>query len=170
MNNKMTKEEKEKKKKELEEKHKIRDKQLLQMKASQELLNETLEWFKEKYKDDNEMDKNIQYIKNAIDDNNSLIEKSLGSNEHELQSLEYNTVKPSVVKEYYDRLKRQGKDDEEIHTKDLTKLKNGKKVMAQVTKKEKSTLQNLKDRLKNLTSSEKNSKIDTSKETIQVID
>ena len=170
MNNKMTKEEKEKKKKELEEKHKIRDKQLLQMKASQELLNETLEWFKEKYKDDNEMDKNIQYIKNAIDDNNSLIEKSLGSNEHELQSLEYNTVKPSVVKEYYDRLKRQGKDDEEIHTKDLTKLKNGKKVMAQVTKKEKSTLQNLKDRLKNLTSSEKNSKIDTSKETIQVIE
>ena len=170
MNSKMTKEEKEKKKKELEEKHKIRDKQLLQMKASQELLNETLEWFEEKYKDDNEMDKNIQYIKNAIDDNNSLIEKSLGSNEHELQSLEYNTVKPSVVKEYYDRLKRQGKDDEEIHTKDLTKLKSGKKVMAQVTKKEKSTLQNLKDKLKNLTSSEKNSKTDTSKETIQVIE
>lgn len=47
----------------MEEKHKIRDKQLLQMKASQELLNETLKWFEEKYKDDNEMDKNIQYIK-----------------------------------------------------------------------------------------------------------
>lgn len=170
----MGKEDKLKQKKELEEKHKIRDKQILQIKASNELLQETLEWFKDKYGDneDETQDKNIGYIENAIEDNITLLEDSLNSNEHEMASLKYNKVKNSEVKKYNERLKKIGKTDEEIRTKDLRKIKglNSEKVMAQVTKKEKTTLQNLKDRLKNLTSSEKNSKTDTSKESIQVIE
>lgn len=170
----MGKEEKLKQKKELEEKHKIRDKQILQIKASNELLQETLEWFKDKYGDneDETQDKNIEYIENAIEDNITLLEDTLNSNEHEMASLKYNKVKNSEVKKYHERLKKLGKTDEEIRTKDLRKIKglNSEKVMAQVTKKEKSTLQSLKDRLKQLTGSEKNSKTDTSKETIQVIE
>ena len=170
----MGKEEKLKQKKELEEKHKIRDKQILQIKASNELLQETLEWFKDKYGDneDETQDKNIGYIENAIEDNITLLEDTLNSNEHEMASLKYNKVKNSEVKKYNERLKKLGKTDEEIRTKDLRKIKglNGEKVMAQVTKKEKSTLQSLKDRLKQLTGTEKNSKTDTSKEIIQVIE
>ena len=155
----MGKEEKLKQKKELEEKHKIRDKQILQIKASNELLQETLEWFKDKYGDneDETQDKNIGYIENAIEDNITLLEDTLNSNEHEMASLKYNKVKNSEVKKYNERLKKLGKTDEEIRTKDLRKIKglNGEKVMAEVSKKEKTTLQSLKDKLKQLTGSNK---------------
>lgn len=146
---------KEEQQKALNEKRKLRDKQIAQLRASNEMLESTKETIIKKYGEGSDTtEKLLSDIDVAKEQNLERAKSYLGASQHEVESIQYNKVSPNEEKAYYDRLKRQGKSDEELHQKDLTQAKAGKNI-AKTTEKPKSKLAELTERLRNLNSKNK---------------
>lgn len=135
----------------LNAKRRLRNKQIAQLKASNEMLEATKENIIKRYGEDSETAENLlKDIDIAKEQNLERAKSYLGASQNEVENAMYNKVSPQEEKAYYDRLKRQGKSDEELHIKDLTK--GGTKKVAKTTAKPKSKLAELTERLRKLNS------------------
>ena len=144
----------------LNAKRRLRNKQIAQLRASNEMLEATKENIIKRYGEDSETTENLlKDIDIAKEQNFERAQSYLGASKNEVENAMYNKVSPLEEKAYYDRLKRQGKSDEELHIKDLTK--GGERRIARTTAKPKSKLAELTDRLRRLNSkSEDNNEIE----------
>lgn len=146
---------KEEQQKALNAKRKLREKQIAQLKASNEMLEAAKKNIVERYGEGSDSaEELLADIDVAKEQNLERAKTYLGASQQEVESIKYNKVSPEEEKAYYDRLKRQGKSDEELHRKDLTN-DNGKNV-ARTTAKPKSKLAELTEKLKKLNSKGKN--------------
>jgi hypothetical protein len=142
---------KEEQQKALNAKRRLRNKQIAQLRASNEMLEAAKENIIDRYGEDSETTEQLlKDIDVAKEQNLERAKSYLGASKNEVESAMYNKVNPKEEKAYFDRLKRQGKSDEELHVKDLTK--GGKKNIAKTTAKPKSKLAELTDRLRKLNS------------------
>lgn len=111
---------KEKLQADIENRHKMREKQLLQLKASNEMLEEAKETVRKHYGDDSDsINLYIEQIENAQKDNARQAKELLNADLSEADNMKYHQVNPREVKHYYDRLKRQGKSEETIRMKNI---------------------------------------------------
>ncbi len=130
-------------------KRRLRNKQIAQLRASNEMLEEAKKNIIERYGEGSDSaEQLINDIDVAKEQNLERAQSYLGASQYEVETTPYNEVNPAEEKAYYDRLKRQGKSDEELHIKDLTKA-SGKSV-AKTTPKPKSKLAELTDKLKKI--------------------
>ena len=145
---------KEEQQKALNAKRALRKKQIAQLKASNEMLEATKENIIKRYGEGSETAEHLlEDIDVAKEQNLERAASYLGASKAEVDATTYNKVSPEEEKAYYDRLARQGKSDEELHIKDLTKLKDKKVAsMARTTAKPKSKLAELTDKLRKLNS------------------
>lgn len=142
---------KEEQQKALNAKRRLRNKQIAQLRASNEMLEAAKENIIDRYGEDSETTEQLlKDIDVAKEQNLERAKSYLGASKNEVESAMYNKVNPKEEKAYFERLKRQGKSDEELHVKDLTK--GGKKNIAKTTSKPKSKLAELTDRLRKLNS------------------
>ena len=142
---------KEEQQKALNAKRRLRNKQIAQLRASNEMLEAAKENIINRYGKDSETAENLlKDIDVAKEQNLERAKSYLGASKNEVESVMYNKVSPQEEKAYFERLKRQGKSDEELHIKDLTK--GGKKNIAKTASKPKSKLAELTDRLRKLNS------------------
>lgn len=133
----------------LNAKRRLRNKQIAQLRASNEMLEEAKKNIIKRYGEESEItDQLFNDINIAKEQNLERAKSYLGASQYEVETINYNKVSPEEEKAYFDRLKRQGKTDEELHIKDLTKGE-GKKL-AKTTAKPKSKLSELTDRLRKL--------------------
>ena len=140
----------------LNAKRRLRNKQIAQLRASNEMLEATKENIIKRYGEDSETAENLlKDIDIAKEQNLERAASYLGASQNEVENAMYNKVSPQEEKAYYERLKRQGKSDEELHIKDLTK--GGEKRIAKTTAKPKSKLAELTDRLRRLNSKSEDS-------------
>lgn len=140
----------------LNAKRRLRNKQIAQLRASNEMLEATKENIIKRYGEDSETAENLlKDIDIAKEQNLERAASYLGASQNEVENAMYNKVSPQEEKAYYDRLKRQGKSDEELHVKDLTQ--GGTKKVAKTTAKPKSKLAELTDRLRRLNSKSEDS-------------
>ena len=145
---------KEEQQKALNAKRALRKKQIAQLKASNEMLEATKENIIKRYGEGSETAEHLlEDIDVAKEQNLERAASYLGASKAEVDATTYNKVSPEEEKAYYDRLARQGKSDEELHIKDLTKLKDKKAAnIAKTTTKPKSKLAELTDKLRKLNS------------------
>ena len=137
----------------LNAKRKLRDKQIAQLRASNEMLEAAKANIIERYGEDSDTTEQLLGdIDIAKEQNLERAQSYLGASKREVESMPYNKVNPKEEKAYYDRLKRQGKNDEELHKKDIT---NEVKNVAKTTAKPKSKLAELTERLKKINSKTK---------------
>lgn len=136
----------------LNAKRKLRKKQIAQLRASNEMLEATKENIIQRYGEGSEQAEQVLgYINIAQQQNLERASSYLGSSKDEVESTEYNKVNSAEEKAYYDRLARQGKNDEELHIKDLTQLKENRKTnVAKTKEKPKSKLAEITEKLKKL--------------------
>lgn len=132
--------------KEINEKRALRNKQVAQLKAQNELLEDEKRRAAEKWGEDSEKTKKLfREIDFAIDQNLERGREHLGASEDEINATQYNEPDPAEVAAYYERLERKGITDEQLRQKDLTKDK------AYVEMEEsKSPVDKLKEKLANL--------------------
>ena len=120
---------KEEQQKALNAKRALRKKQIAQLRASNEMLEATKEGIIKRYGAGSETTEHLlEDIDVAKEQNLERAASYLGASQAEVESTQYNKVSPEEEKAYFDRLKRQGKSDEELHIKDLTKLSEKKKA------------------------------------------
>ena len=140
---------KEKQQKALNAKRRLRAKQIAQLRASNEMLEAAKENIIKRYGEGSDSaEQLIADIDIAKEQNLERAKSYLGASQYEVETTQYNEVNPAEEKAYYDRLKRQGKSDEELHIKDLTK--GGTKQVAKTTTKPKSKLAELSERLRKI--------------------
>lgn len=149
---------KEEQQKALNAKRALRKKQIAQLRASNEMLEATKEGIIKRYGEGSETAEHLlEDIDVAKEQNLERAASYLGASQAEVESTQYNKVSPEEEKAYFDRLKRQGKSDEELHIKDLTKLSEKKRAnMAKTTAKPKSKLAEISEKLKKLSSKTEN--------------
>ena len=145
---------KEEQQKALNAKRALRKKQIAQLRASNEMLEATKEGIIKRYGAGSETTEHLlEDIDVAKEQNLERAASYLGASQAEVESTQYNKVSPEEEKAYFDRLKRQGKSDEELHIKDLTKLSEKKKAsMARPIAKPKSKLAEITEKLRRLNS------------------
>ena len=137
----------------LNAKRKLRNKQIAQLRASNEMLEATKEAIVKRYGEGSDTaEQLLGDIDIAKEQNLERAQSYLGANRHEVESMPYNKVNPAEEKAYYDRLKRQGKSDEELHRKDISK---DTRSTAKTTPKPKSKLAELTEKLKKINSKTK---------------
>lgn len=151
---------KEKLQKAINAKRKLREKQIAQLRASNEMLEEAKAGIIKRYGEGSDSAEQILGdIDIAKEQNIERAKSYLGASQQEVENIKYNKVSPEEEKAYYDRLKRQGKSDEELHRKDITKDNGGStKSVAKTTSKPKSKLAELTDRLRKLNSANETKK------------
>ena len=149
---------KEEQQKALNAKRALRKKQIAQLRASNEMLEATKEGIIKRYGAGSETAEHLlEDIDVAKEQNLERAASYLGASQAEVESTQYNKVSPEEEKAYFDRLKRQGKSDEELHIKDLTKLSEKKRAsMARTTAKPKSKLAEITEKLRKLGSKTEN--------------
>ena len=146
---------KEEQQKAINAKRKLRNKQIAQLRASNEMLEAAKEDIIKRYGEGSETAENLlKDIDIAKEQNLERAKSYLGASQNEVETMMYNKVSPQEEKAYYERLKRQGKSDEELHIKDLTQ--GGEKKIAKTASKPKSKLAELTDRLRKLNSKPEN--------------
>lgn len=137
--------------KEINEKRVIRNKQVAQLKAQNELLEEEKKRAMEKWGADSDKTKTLfRDIDFAISQNLDRGREFLGASEDEIKSVGYNEVDSAEVLEYNKRLERRGITDEELREKDLTK--NDAYIELEESK---SPIDKLKEKLSNLKNKKK---------------
>lgn len=143
---------KEEQQKALNAKRKLRSKQIAQLKASNEMLEATKADIIRRYGEGSEAAEHLlEDIDVAKEQNLERAASYLGASQQEVEATQYNTVDPHEEKAYYDRLKRQGKNDEDLHIKDLTQLDDKRRAsMARTTAKPKSKLAEITEKLRKL--------------------
>lgn len=161
---------------ELERKRRLREKQMLQLRASNEMLEEVKKGIINRYGEDSDTGYDLlQDIQTAQDQNSERAQTYLNVNLEEADYLEYNEVKPQEEEAYYKRLKNLGKSDELIRMKNVEEQlkmyeEQKKRTTAMPTKKPKSKLAELNEKLKQLKSVESSvtneEKVQEAKETI----
>ena len=147
---------KEKQQKAINAKRRLRAKQIAQLRASNEMLEAAKANIVKRYGEGSDSaEQLIADIDIVKDQNLERARTYLGASQYEVETAQYNTVNPAEEKAYYDRLKRQGKSDEELHVKDLTKG-SGKpeSLKARTTAKPKSKLAELSERLRRINNKE----------------
>ncbi|MEE3491235.1 MAG: hypothetical protein VZR10_10215, partial [Methanobrevibacter sp.] len=111
---------KEEQQKALNAKRRLRNKQIAQLRASNEMLEATKENIIKRYGENSETTENLLHdIDIAKEQNLERAQSYLGANKNEVESIMYNKVNPQEEKAYFDRLERQGKNDEDLHKKDI---------------------------------------------------
>lgn len=100
-----------------------RKKELAILKSSNELLESAKAWQRERYASDEEtLNKNLEQIDGFIELNKEAARTELGATEEELESVKYNNVSPSGIKQYKEHLaKRNITDDSFLYEKDISK-------------------------------------------------
>ena len=137
--------------KEINEKRVIRNKQVAQLKAQNELLEEEKKRAMEKWGADSDKTKTLfRDIDFAISQNLDRGREFLGASEDEIKSVGYNEVDSAEVLEYNKRLERRGITDKELREKDLTK--NDAYIELEESK---SPIDKLKEKLSNLKNKKK---------------
>lgn len=137
----------------LNAKRKLRDKQIAQLRASNEMLEAAKANIIERYGEDSDTtERLLGDIDIAKEQNLERAQSYLGASKREVESMPYNKVNTKEEKAYYDRLKRQGKSDEELHKKDISK---DTRSTAKTTAKPKSKLAELTEKLKKINSKTK---------------
>ena len=107
----------------VENKRKLRKKQLAQLRASNEMLEEAKAKVIEHYGENSDTAKDyLQQIDYAKEDNIDRAREYLHATEEEMMSTQYNEVDAGEAKKYYDRLRNLGKSDEELHRKNLLEV------------------------------------------------
>ena len=142
---------KEDEQKEIEKKRKLRQKQLAQLKASNEMLEEAKANVIKHYGENSETAKDyLQQIDYAKEDNIDRAREFLNATEEEMMSSKYNKVDEGEARKYYQRLKNLGKSDEELHRKNLLEVMPDE---SHIIKNEKmDTLKSKLDKIKNMIS------------------
>ena len=137
--------------KEINEKRTLRAKQVAQLKAQNELLQDEKRRAAEKWGEGSEKtQKLLKDIDFAIGQNLERGMEYLGASEDEINATQYNEPDQAEVAAYYERLERKGITDEQLRQKDLTKDE------AYVEMEEnKSPVDKLKERLANLKNKKK---------------
>ena len=158
---------KEKQQRAINAKRRLRAKQIAQLRASNEMLEAAKADIIRRYGEGSDSaEQLIADINIAKEQNLERAQSYLGASQQEVETAEYNKVNPAEEQAYYDRLKRQGKSDEELHVKDLT---NGsgkpEPLKARTTTKPKSKLAELSERLRKIN----NKKEETPKEIMDEI-
>lgn len=161
---------------ELERKRRLREKQMLQLRASNEMLEEVKKGIINRYGEDSDTGYDLlQDIQTAQDQNSERAQTYLNVNLEEADYLEYNEVRPQEEEAYYKRLKNLGKSDELIRMKNVEEQlkmyeEQKKRTTAMPSKKPKSKLAELNEKLKQLKSIESSvtneEKVQETKETI----
>lgn len=107
--------------KELEEKRKLRKKQIAQLRASNEMLEEAKKTIMQHYGEDSDVANGLMNdVDMAKRQNLNIAESYLNATKHEVETEEYNTVNPKEVEMYEARLKLRGITDEEVRQKDIS--------------------------------------------------
>ena len=104
-----------------------RKRQLAILKASNQLLQETMENMLEKESDAIERDRLTNEFKQAIDENKFKAKTYLNSTEEDIENAEFREVSQEWVDKYNKRLEMRGMTDEDMHEKSSAVLKIGKK-------------------------------------------
>lgn len=108
---------------EANERRELRHKQLAQLRASNEMLEEAKENIIKHYgKGSKSAEDYIKQIDYAKEGNVQIANESLLASKEEMESAEYNEVNEVEKEKYYERLANLGKSDEFLHIKDLTVL------------------------------------------------
>ena len=114
---------KEDEQKALEDKRKLRTKQLAQLKASNEMLEEAkADIFRHYGEDSSTAREFIEQIDNAKIDNIDRAREYLNATEEEMESVKYAKVTEAEKKAYYARLERLGKSEEDLMRKNLMEV------------------------------------------------
>lgn len=142
-----TREEKEKQQQILESKRQMtnsnaeksqRDKEVIALKAANQMLEDAKENIREKWHDDPAtMEKLIGYIDNAEEQNIEKGRYQYNASEAEINNSRYNEVSKSWEEKYQKHLENKGITDEEIHNKEYGKPAGNKAIATASTKKEK---------------------------------
>lgn len=151
---------KEEQQKAINAKRNLRKKQIAQLRASNEMLEEAKLSIIERYGKDSDTAKNLlNDIDVAKEQNLERASSYLRASQTEVETTEYNKVDPAEEKAYYDRLERLYKSDEMLHIKDLSKIDEKKKAStAKPTAKPKSKLAEITEKLKKLNSKDSETK------------
>ncbi len=135
---------KEQQQREIEEKRNLREKQIAQLKASNQMLDDTRAGIIKRYGENSEQAKILlEDIDVAINQNLERGKSYLSASESEINSATYREPDKHEIDAYNERLKKRGLTAEEVENKVLTN---------EVVQEEKTPLDNLKERLKKLTS------------------
>lgn len=173
----MTKKTKEQQQLELEKKRKLREKQMLQLKASNEMLEDAKKAIIKRYGEGSDTANDlIEQINIAQDQNIERGSTYLRADKDEIESGTYNEVSQAEADAYYARLKNLGKDDELLHIKNVEEFKKRyneikNKNVATPAKKSKTKLEELTEKLKQLKSgNQENDTVEQTGESSKVCD
>jgi len=147
---------KEEQQRELEERRRVREKQIAQLRASNEMLEEAKETVIKHYGENSDQTKDL--LRDIDFAKRQNIEKGgsyLRASQTEIESAKYNEVDPQVVEEYKQRLVKRGLTDEQIHQKDISK-EMGITAEIAVEEKPKTKMELLKEKLFNLNKNKAN--------------
>lgn len=112
---------KEEQQKIVEEKRKLRQKQIAQLRASNEMLEEAKNTIIEHYGEDSDQAKDLlKDVDLAKDQNIERAQSYLNASKQEVETAQYNEVNPKEVEAYERRLKKRGITDEQIRQKDIS--------------------------------------------------
>ena len=147
---------KEEQQRELEERRRIRDKQIAQLRASNEMLeeakDEVIRHYGENSSQAHDLLKDIDFAKNQN------IEKGSGylkASQAEIENAKYNEVDQKEIEAYNKRLAKRGLTDEQIRQKDISK-EMGITAETAVEEKPKTKMEQLKEKLFNLNKNKAN--------------
>lgn len=116
----MGKKSKEEQQRQLEESYRLKEKQMLQLKASNEMLELAKQGIINKYGADSDTGKDLlQQIETAQNQNTERAMTYLGVTKEDMEAGKYKEVNPKEAEAYYTRLKRLNKSDELIHMKNV---------------------------------------------------
>lgn len=146
----MDKRTKEQQQQEMERKHQLREKQILQIKAQNEMLEESKKGIINRYGEDSETGKDLlSQIDEAKQQNLDRAKEYLNATPIEIENGIYNKVNPKEEEYYYKRLENLGKSDELLHIKNIDEYNKKVKAISK-TKKQSSTAKELSKRLNSL--------------------
>ena len=131
---------------EANERRELREKQIAQLKASNQMLEDTKAGIIKRYGENSRQAKKVMSnVDVAIEQNIEKAKAFLGATEEDLNSAQYNEPDPGEVEAYNKRLEKLGITDEQMHDKTF----NYGEVSASVEE-EKSPLEKLKEKLNKL--------------------
>lgn len=145
----------------IEENRRLREKQMLQLKASNEMLEQAKQKVIERYGEGSDASNSyLKLIDTAQSDNLKEAQNYLNANQIELDSLDYHLPNPKEVEAYNARLKRLNKTDDDVRRKNIAETKK-------VSKSE-NVLEKTKSKISNLITKIKSNKTDSTDQSVAI--
>ena len=145
----------------IEENRRLREKQMLQLKASNEMLEQAKQKVIERYGEGSDASNSyLKLIDTAQSDNLKEAQNYLNANQIELDSLDYHLPNLKEVEAYNARLKRLNKTDDDVRRKNIAETKK-------VSKSE-NVLEKTKSKISNLITKIKSNKTDSTDQSVAI--